>query len=227
MKKRQCIEVESSALADNERLILKLIFSVSERARNREHYFQAADEQQAETAKIFLADAGQNSLQSKGHTDTCSTTVFVADRSTDCTHQYCIQRPLIATRVLSVLDKIVASKQRDWIQDAKADCAEKELPVSSGEAVQIEEQTSVGEQKVGATSLEFSITEEEASELAIVHDETLANPANEQVGSDLATEGLIESKATDRVHTAVVMPISNASIQERGTAGDKNSQKNA
>ena len=67
-----------------------------------------------------------------------------------------IARPLIATRVLHTLDNLI--KNIEPIADDK---------------------TSVITETVN-TAEEFSITEEEASELAIVHDDELENPANKE-----------------------------------------------
>lgn len=77
--------------------------------------------------------------------------VWVTDQKNELTNT--ISRPLIATRVLHTLDSLVKDT----------------VPVAQNEVIESQ-----------SDSLEFSISEEEASELAIVHDEILENPANKE-----------------------------------------------
>ena len=74
-----------------------------------------------------------------------------------------IPRPLIATRVLTALDNIIVQLLKDdKTKSSVSICAD-------------------NPKLTGSSSIDFDITEEEASELAIVHDETLSNPANEEI----------------------------------------------
>ena len=77
--------------------------------------------------------------------------VWVTDKKNELTNT--ISRPLIATRVLHTLDSLI----------------EDTIPSAQNEVIE-----------TPVTSLEFNISEEEASELAIVHDEVLENPANKE-----------------------------------------------
>lgn len=82
-----------------------------------------------------------------------------------------LSKPLIATRVLAALDNIVdgsnLEKDENKADDSINDDSVSESTVTYEAEVLDEVET-----------LSFEISEEEASDLAIVHDESLSNPAN-------------------------------------------------
>jgi len=144
-------------LPDHEGIIFKLICSVSERSKNREHSYCLTVDPTA--SNINISDIKNKSAEeTKPH----SISVWVADKNQDDSNV--ISRPLIATRVLNTLDQLIKNH----------------TPLSH-EAPTVET-------KDTNPPVNLEITEEEASELAIVHDEILENPANEkddQIASNL------------------------------------------
>jgi len=157
-------------LREHECIIFKLICSVSQRSKGRvNHYILTADADNS-SVDIVINDY-QNKKETSPEIKANLFEVFIADNSV-LENTPIISRPLIATKVLTTLDSLVdehiktASPQQKNIEENMLESSsnKNEQPVTSP-----------------ATSLDgfvFNISEEDASELAIVHDETLANPAN-------------------------------------------------
>lgn len=157
--------ISLDGLLGHESIIFKLICSVSERTKNRLNAYSLTSD--ANVSNILINDIknkNTSDIQSGNHIN-----VWVADK--DDGSENTLIRPLIATRVLHTLDKLVEN-----LQIAEEPILEK--PIIAEEPVlekPIEAQTPKEND-----SIDFNITEEEASELAIVHDEILENPANKE-----------------------------------------------
>lgn len=107
------------------------------------------------TADNQNADIYINDIKNKqANNDSNHIYVWVSDNKDDSDNT--IARPLIATRVLHTLDNLI-----------------KNIKPSSDNEVNVTTNTASEPEK-------FSISEEEASELAIVHDDELENPANKE-----------------------------------------------
>ncbi len=140
--------ISLDGLLSHESIIFKLICSVSERTKNRINAY-------AITTDNKNADININDIKNKQEQINSSPiNVWVSDKKEDSDNA--LTRPLIATRVLHTLDKLI-----------------KNIEPSSDEVTS--DSTSIPDKTEG-----FSITEEEASELAIVHDDILENPANKE-----------------------------------------------
>lgn len=171
--------ISLDGLLGHESIIFKLICSVSERTKNRTNAYGLTSD--ANASNILI-----NDIKNKNTSDNQTANhinVWVADK--DDGSENTLIRPLIATRVLHTLDKLVENLQiveEPIIKEA----IEEQKPQESN-------------------SIDFNITEEEASELAIVHDEILENPANkeEPVVANNIELTLIknESKATRQKQT--------------------------
>lgn len=149
--------ISLDGLLGHESIIFKLICSVSERTKNRTNaYALTAD---GKTSNIII-----NDIKNKTTNDTQTgnqINVWVSDKDEGSVNT--ISRPLIATRVLHTLDKLLENVVLTQDEPlAESVSATKEEPQTDN------------------NSIEFNITEEEASELAIVHDEILENPANKE-----------------------------------------------
>lgn len=140
--------ISLDGLLGHENIIFKLICSVSERAKNRKNAYAITTD--TKNTDIYINDIKNKPDQ----VDSNLINVWVSDKKENSDNT--ISRPLIATRVLHTLDKLIEN-----------------IEPSS------ESKTSINTSTLDKTE-EFSITEEEASELAIVHDEILENPANKE-----------------------------------------------
>ncbi len=142
--------ISLDGLLGHESIIFKLICSVSERTKDRTNAYTLITNNK--NADIYI-----NDIKNKDATDIIETdhiNVWVSDTKNDADNT--IARPLIATRVLHTLDKLVENFEPSENEVPAAKTNEAENPKN------------------------FNITEEEASELAIVHDEILENPANKE-----------------------------------------------
>ena len=148
--KKYTISLEG--LLGHESIIFKLICSVSERTKNRTNTYAISTD--INNADIFINDI--KNKNTNNNTESNHINVWVSDNKDDTDNT--IARPLIATRVLHTLDKLV----------------------ENFEPTAINTQVVKAEETKPDNSVEFNITEEEASELAIVHDEILENPANKE-----------------------------------------------
>ncbi len=135
--------------------------------------------------------------------------VYVANKSDESLGQNIIRRPLIATRVLSVLDKaaaeIVSSPQGQvGVTEVATEADFQDDQIHSEKDLSSEATTPVDSKNEGAGSIEFSISEEEACELAIVHDEALSNPANSETEKLDATAARENSSTTPILKSTTV-----------------------
>ena len=148
--------ISLDGLLGHESVIFKLICSVSARTKNRTNIFSLSSSN--EVSDIYI-----NDIKNKNTDDIVTDNhlnVWVADKGDGVDNT--IARPLIATRVLHTLDNLI-----DQI---------------ATEVVLTEESQDIAKNDTSKDndSIEFNISEEEASELAIVHDEILENPANKE-----------------------------------------------
>lgn len=162
--------ISLDGLLGHESIIFKLICSVSERTKNRTNAYSLITDNANSDIKIsdIKNQASADSQKAEG------INVWVADKNSE--DENIIARPLIATRVLHTLDNLIEKMASN--QEAVEAVSENTLPQQ--------------EQKEEADdhSIEFNISEEEASELAIVHDEILENPANKEESSSENNVGL-------------------------------------
>lgn len=144
-----------NGLPDHEHIIFKLICSVSERTKNRSIMYTLNNDTTA------MSDIYINDILNKASLDERSSfPVNVWISSNHNNHDNTITRPLIASRVLNILDNIVNT------------CSNLSEKKPATNTLETDERTTID------TSIDFNISEEEASELAIVHDEILENPSN-------------------------------------------------
>lgn len=181
MSEKVIVPVAFEGLADNERLIFKLIFSVSERTKNRTYQYSFAAENHTGPSLLITGSALDREAEPK------QLVIQLCDRDETASGP-AIHRPLIATRVLSTLDRLVEEFHAllNETDDRETQTPQSEAQDDLPEAEQSDE--SLTEAADGY--VEFSISEEEASELAIVHDDSLSNPANRE-------EQQIQSEAAD------------------------------
>ena len=143
--------ISIDGLLSHESIIFKLICSVSERTKNRTSCYEI-------TNSKTDGDVLINDFKNKDRAELLKESginVWVSDSKVELDNV--IARPLIATRVLHTLDKLVEN-------------------ITPG-VTTTNESTNT---ELENNSIEFNISEEEASELAIVHDEILENPANKE-----------------------------------------------
>jgi CheY-like chemotaxis protein len=166
-------------VAEHESLIFKLIFSVSAKSRASSNAYVLISTGQAEIADIVICN-GSSTDKVDATSITSMAKLTLVDIAPDAAGDY-LQRPLIATRVLSSLDQLMERFQQpennaislpgnevtmaDPVHNSTQETPEELHHIASDESGEIDE-------------MDFSISEDEASELAIVHDESLMNPAN-------------------------------------------------
>ncbi len=144
--------ISLDGLLAHENIIFKLICSVSERTKSRNcAYTLQTDNNDAD---IYINDV--KNMHAHEISEQRAKFVWIKDKKDEQSNT--ISRPLIATRVLHVLDEI--------IKDIEPLSTTKNLEKDPAPSLPAE------------TSADLS--EEEASELAIVHDEILENPANQE-----------------------------------------------
>lgn len=144
-------KISLDGLLGHENIIFKLICSVSERTKNRTKSYELSTAN--EKCDIYINDS-----KNKNNPDTIKVSginVWVTDSKE--VESNTIKRPLIASRVLHTLDQLL----------------EDILPIQD-ETIKSD---AVGKNPASTTPI---ISEEEASELAIVHDKELENPANKE-----------------------------------------------
>ena len=151
---------------DSERIIFKLICSVSARTKGRsKHYILSADDASVSPDILIRNIMASRSVQDK------NSPVYQIELVNQASGAVNLARPLIATRVLTTLDDFVDA------YSLKVEESEAVSPQSVYSDFEFTDDDKIeDEDDVDTVSLE--LTEEEASELAIVHDETLSNPAN-------------------------------------------------
>ena len=146
--------ISLDGLLDHENIIFKLICSVSERTKSRNCAYTLQSDSNADICINDIKNKSSDVISEHG-----SVHVWVSDIKDELSNT--ITRPLIATRVLHTLD--------DLVKDIE--------PASSTASLTSEE---VAKNTVTIDKAAPSLSEEEASELAIVHDEILENPANQE-----------------------------------------------
>ena len=174
MKEQQCYRVRLDNIPETDQLIVKLIFSIAAKAKGRQKVYTLADQHTGAAADIIISNtttAGDGNQQHVIH--------FIDQQTPSLPQDYYIQRPLIATRVLSLLDRYVSEKLS--------------APASLPDTISAPEATAPCPDAVSTDGInvEFCISEEEASQLAIVEDETLANPANKDIAKDTGKSNLL------------------------------------
>jgi CheY-like chemotaxis protein len=142
-------------VCENDQLVLRLIFSLSAKARGRTHAYCLLEHGSNSGADICIRNAADDmSLPS----DDIGNTIWLNAKPNTADGNYNISKPLIASRVLSMLDRYI--QERHTV-----------APPAQVDA-------NVNKEASPADEMDFCISEEEASQLAIVDDESLANPAN-------------------------------------------------
>lgn len=183
-------------ISETEQLVLRLIFSLSGKVAGREHSYRLSDAATG-VGEIVIRGSSAQDTQPAG-----SFIQYMDSASQPQTSAYQISKPLIATRVLTVLDRYVSQELRQLAAEepAVAHAAEQD-----GEMPQVE----------------FCISEEEASELAIVEDEALANPAN-LVGEEIVQAG---EAMQDGAQPAVPVHTSSLLVFQRARAPDAHAEE--
>ncbi|MBI3775198.1 MAG: response regulator [Gammaproteobacteria bacterium] len=164
-------QVKVQDLDDSERLLLKMIFSVSRQTPTRQHGYEIC----ADSGNYDIVIAARDAVHNAG-----AVPLLVL---TDVAGPNRIERPLLASRVLRILDDAVTSNVSK--PDAYAPLAAVQDILSA--PIQREERLA-----------NFSISAEEAQELAIVQDDALEHPANHES----ALESIAPVLAADSLRTA-------------------------
>lgn len=182
MNEKRNILVKLDGFAENERVIFKLIFSVSQRTKNRLYSYELSSAEESDPAAVNIINIPSNSNLQSIVTKKEHINIAVLDHANDSLKIPYLQRPLIATRVLSHLDDLVNNFDAQQSTNSESNdtshtekLSEDQLEVSPNIVVSdiLDQENLENDQDI-----HFSISEDEASELAIVHDESLANPAN-------------------------------------------------
>ena len=166
--------VALDGIPQNKRIIFKLICSVSARSKGRQKHYTLVNDAEHAQADILIRD-GNNGAQTQSGANQHLVETLLADGLVEG-QAFVIQRPLIATRVLTSLDLMVDEALK--IAQTAGENTNAESKENDAESMQSQE-SEVNTKVENDESVEFYISEQEASELAIVHDESLANPANE------------------------------------------------
>ncbi len=151
---------------DNERIIFKLICSVSARTSGRSKHYLICTENAVCDADILI----RNIMTSRRAEDK-GAPVYQIELVNQASAAVNLARPLIATRVLTTLDDFVDA------YSLKVEESEAVSPQSVYSDFEFTDDDKI-EDEYDVDTVSLELTEEEASELAIVHDETLSNPAN-------------------------------------------------
>lgn len=188
-------------ISETEQLVLRLIFSLSGKVAGREHSYRLSDAATG-LGEILIRGSGP---QDTAHTQPAGSFIQYMDSATPSqTSAYQINKPLIATRVLTVLDRYVS---HELGQPAAVQ------PAATPESVE------------DAPQVEFCISEEEASELAIVEDEALANPAN-LVGEEIVQTGAAMQHAVGAdAQPAIPVHTSSLLVFQRARAPDAHAEE--
>lgn len=195
-----------SGIPEHERLIFKLIFSVSQKAKSCVNSYAVADPGQQVRADILITSGLEARDADAAPGMGSKATVIVVDRAPAPDGNTYLTRPLVATRLLSLLDKVAEGLSQT---DASMAGPENRSPVGS------EAPSGNGHHALGTGSsfdspekFEFDISEDDAYKLAIVPDEALSNPANREC--DFPTPAAAETAHTQITITdgaAVASPI--------------------
>ena len=153
-------------ISETDRLVVKLILSLSERTKGRPCGYVVEESESVDKVDIVLRGVG--SSNSNEITPASNMIILDPDGGNSQLEGYVISKPLIATRVLRVLDNYIKENR----ENAESEVVNNELKES-----QFQNEDNTEQQN----DVDFCITEEEASELAIVDDESLSNPSNNLV----------------------------------------------
>lgn len=206
MSEKTQIPVSFENVAGNEQTILKLIFSVSERAGNRNTAYSLSPENGAPRIVI------RGECHAGGLNDDNQLVICICNKD-EKPEGPSITRPLIATRVLSSLDRQVETF-KILESEPEVSVSENEPGLDMGAADSSDETESVSDSL--SSLVEFSISEEEASELAIVEDDSLSNPGNVD-----ALEGNISEPYSNEENTVESISVK----EETGEYEQVNAQK--
>lgn len=181
-----------NGIPEHERLIFKLIFSVSQKSKTCINSYALVDPGQQVRADILITsgleerDAGATPGMSS------KTTVIIVDRAPVHDGNTYLARPLVATRVLSLLDKVA-----ERLSEADTSTGGPEnRPHASSEAFPGNKHSALGTESSSDSpeTFDFNISEDDAYKLAIVQDESLANPANREC--DFTAPAITETSQT-------------------------------
>lgn len=162
--------VKLEGLPGSDSIVFKLICSVSKRTKGRDKSYELVANNEMSLADLVIKFG--HDMSDQGMAGKLYRIELNRKETAQIKDEYkTFTRPLIASRVLEALDQFVekySESLSDEIPDARAEHD------SSSEIVDEDLIT------VSATedTLSFELTEQEASELAIVHDESLTNPSN-------------------------------------------------
>lgn len=163
-------QVKVQDLDESERLLLKMIFSVSRQTPTRQHGYEIC----ADNDNYDIVIAARDAVPDTG----TAPLLMLADVAGPNR----IERPLLASRVLRILDGAVA------LQVSKPDTPAPLAAVQDILTAPIHREEHLAN---------FTISAEEAQELAIVQDETLEHPANRET----SLEPLMPAPAKDVLQT--------------------------
>lgn len=166
--------VALEGVPESERIIFKLICSVSARTRGRDLQYVLLTVDESGKADILIEGLEEGCTASSNRMPAYRIGLpgHVEENSDRVNRD--LSKPLIATRVLTALDEFV---------NESAVGTGKEKTESPGVVSDVDGLSNHNESENLdiVDTLNFEITEQEASELAIVHDESLTNPANMDV----------------------------------------------
>ena len=155
---------------NSERIIFKLICSVSTRTKGRSKHYELVTDKFETDADILIRYTKDNVAFDRETPDyliePCNS---VSNRNESSAVS--LSRPLIATRVLTALDSFADRTLKSEQDDDLSTTQYKYTDFEDFNEKKIEEDD-------GEDTINLMISEEEARELAIVHDETLTNPSN-------------------------------------------------
>lgn len=163
--------VALKGVSDSERIVFKLICSVSARTKGRDLQYVLLPQDNRDKADILIRSIEATSSSSEKIIPAYSIVLFgaVEDDIKNVSRE--LSKPLIATRVLTALDDFVDATGLALGNEENEPMLAEDASVKSSADKEKENFNIVD-------TLSIEITEQEASELAIVHDESLTNPAN-------------------------------------------------
>ena len=165
---------------DSERIIFKLICSVSARTKGRDKHYELVSQNHPGNTDLVIRGNADKVLNSDIRGAEYIVEVNSVDLKGNEKDNQTLSKPLIATRVLAALDNIVEGSNLKKDENKADDSINEDGVSESAVAYEAEVPDEV-------ETLSFEISEEDASDLAIVHDESLSNPANKN------DENLMES----------------------------------
>jgi CheY-like chemotaxis protein len=183
--------VALNAISENDQLVLRLIFSLSAKVKGRAHTYTLHDPSAGTPADITIVAAPQTAATD--NSSQADTIWLATEGTTSMPDATTIYKPLIASRVLTVLDRHVEQQPRAQITAA---------PQPEPTAASADPQ------------LEFCISEEEATELAIVDDEALSNPANADIDPTASNPSLGANTYTEPRPSASLLVLHNNKERE-------------